>query len=71
MGKDTHAVSDPAQRTALEVLAANNVDISADQLTFGEYLKFDPATEKFIGNPEADKLLTRDYRTGFVVPEKV
>src|SRR3981189_1836595 len=26
MGKDTHAVSDPAQRTALEVLAANNVN---------------------------------------------
>src|SRR5215472_16763299 len=27
MGKDTHAVSDPAQRTALEVLAANDVEI--------------------------------------------
>ncbi len=26
MGKDTHAVSDPAQRTALEVLTANNVE---------------------------------------------
>jgi phosphoglucomutase len=26
LGKDTHAVSDPAQRTALEVLAANGVD---------------------------------------------
>src|SRR5260370_40246379 len=26
LGKDTHAVSDPAQRTALEVLAANDVD---------------------------------------------
>jgi len=26
MGKDTHAASEPAQRTALEVLAANNVD---------------------------------------------
>ena len=26
MGKDTHAVSDPAQRAALEVLAANNVE---------------------------------------------
>src|SRR5271156_4986210 len=25
MGKDTHALSTPAQRTALEVLAANNV----------------------------------------------
>jgi phosphoglucomutase len=26
MGKDTHAISEPAQRTALEVLAANNVE---------------------------------------------
>lgn len=26
MGKDTHALSDPAQRTAIEVLAANNVE---------------------------------------------
>jgi phosphoglucomutase len=31
MGKDTHAVSDPAQRTALEVLAANNVDAIIQQ----------------------------------------
>lgn len=27
MGKDTHALSSPAQRTALEVLAANGVDV--------------------------------------------
>src|SRR5712664_3617308 len=26
MGKDTHALSEPAQRTALEVLAANSVE---------------------------------------------
>jgi phosphoglucomutase len=26
MGKDTHALSDPAQRTALDVLAANNIE---------------------------------------------
>src|SRR5258707_11398350 len=26
LGKDTHAVSEPAQRTALEVLAANNAE---------------------------------------------
>ncbi len=31
MGKDTHAVSGPAQRTALEVLAANNVDTIIQQ----------------------------------------
>ena len=52
-------------------LAANNVDISTDQLNFGEYLKFDPKTEKFIGNAEADKLLTREYRAPFTVPEEV
>jgi phosphoglucomutase len=31
MGKDTHAVSGPAQRTALEVLAANGVDVIIQQ----------------------------------------
>src|ERR1700686_1012850 len=31
MGKDTHAVSQPAQRTALEVLAANNVETIIQQ----------------------------------------
>ena len=30
-GKDTHAVSEPAQRTALEVLAANNVETIIQQ----------------------------------------
>src|SRR5262249_19431510 len=31
LGKDTHAVSDPAQRTALEVLAANGVETVIQQ----------------------------------------
>src|SRR5271166_5272897 len=31
MGKDTHALSSPAQRTALEVLAANNVETVIQQ----------------------------------------
>jgi phosphoglucomutase len=31
MGKDTHALSAPAQRTALEVLAANNVETAIQQ----------------------------------------
>jgi hypothetical protein len=33
-------------------------------------LKMDPKTERFIDNPEADKLLTREYRAPFVVPAK-
>ena len=52
-------------------LAANKLDLTTEQLTLGEHLKFDPAAEKFIGNPEADKLLTREYRAPFIVPEKV
>ena len=31
MGKDTHALSEPAQRTALEVLAANDIETVIQQ----------------------------------------
>ena len=34
-------------------------------------LKFDPGTERFVGDPEADRMLTRRYREPFVVPNKV
>ena len=68
--KGSKDATDSLDRLATH-LAANNVDISTNQLTLGEYLKFDPTTEKFIGNAEADKLLTREYRAPFVVPEKV
>ena len=35
MGKDTHALSGPAQRTALEVLAANNVETIIQRRRWG------------------------------------
>lgn len=34
-------------------------------------LTFNPDTEKFVNDPEADKLLTRNYRAPYIVPEKV
>ena len=37
----------------------------------GRELKFDPAKRQFINDREADKMLTRDYRKGYVVPDKV
>jgi predicted dehydrogenase len=37
----------------------------------GRALTFDPKTERFVNDPEADKYLKRDYRAPFVVPEKV
>lgn len=37
----------------------------------GRKLTFDPLKEKFVGDPDADKLLTRDYRKPFVMPVSV
>ncbi|TKG97434.1 Gfo/Idh/MocA family oxidoreductase [Puteibacter caeruleilacunae] len=37
----------------------------------GRQLDFDPNSEKFINDPEADKMLTRNYRAPYVVPENV
>src|SRR3989475_7260048 len=54
-----------------EHLAANGVDLTKTKATLGVGLKMDPRKEQFLGNAEANKLLTRDYRKPFVVPEKV
>jgi predicted dehydrogenase len=37
----------------------------------GRTINYDPATEKIIGDEEASKLLTRPYRKGYVVSDKV
>ena len=36
----------------------------------GRALRFDGKAERFVGDDEADRLLTREYRAPFVVPEK-
>ena len=37
----------------------------------GRELRFDGGTEKFVKDPEANKMLTRDYRKPYVVPQEV
>jgi len=37
----------------------------------GRKLRINPSTESFINDPEADAMLTRDYREPFVVPKTV
>jgi predicted dehydrogenase len=50
-------------------LADAGVDLNKTQLRVGRTLTIDPKTEKFVNDAEADKLLTREYRKPFVVPE--
>ena len=47
------------------------LDLSKSTYQLGPLLKLNTAAEKFVDNPEADKLLTRDYREPFVVTEEV
>jgi hypothetical protein len=37
----------------------------------GRVLNFNPDSEKFVNDPEADEMLTRNYREGFEVPHIV
>ena len=39
--------------------------------TVGRTLQFDGQQERFVGDDEANKLLTREYRKPYVVPDKV
>jgi predicted dehydrogenase len=54
-----------------EHLAANNVDTKKTPATLGALLNMDPKTERFTGNPAANRMLARDYRKPFIVPARV
>ncbi len=54
-----------------EMAAGVGVKLESGTYRLGRLLRFDPKKERFIGEPEADKLLTRPYRKPFVVPEQV
>ncbi|MFW6169681.1 MAG: Gfo/Idh/MocA family protein [Planctomycetota bacterium] len=56
-----------------EYLAANDFELEDRRVTFpplklGPWLGIDSDNECFIDSPQADRLLTRDYREPFVVP---
>jgi predicted dehydrogenase len=52
-------------------LAANGVDLGDSPAVLGARLKFDPETERFLGDTRANDLVRRSYRAPFTVPERV
>ncbi len=47
------------------------LELANSTCRLGRRLTYDAQVEKFVGAPEADRLLTRPYRAPFVVPDQV
>jgi predicted dehydrogenase len=66
--RDSSILNGPVETAHLSSALAHlgNISYQLDRT-----LHFDPKTEKFVNDPEADKMLTRNYRKGFEVPDVV
>jgi predicted dehydrogenase len=67
---DADRVTTEMHESMLAHLADNGVKLAETKYLLGKALKFDAKTERFADAPDADKLLTREYRAPFVVTEK-
>jgi hypothetical protein len=47
------------------------IELTGTAYRLGRTLRFDAQAERFVGDAEADRMLTRPYRGLFVVPEQV
>ena len=54
----------------LNHLCENKVDLDQTKLTLGSLLQVEPGREAFVNHPEANSMLTREYRKPFVVPSE-
>lgn len=52
----------------IQHLTDNGIDLKTHSMTMSPVLRFDPKQELFPDSPEANAMLTRDYRDGFVCP---
>lgn len=53
-----------------EHLSGLGIDLEKTRLTLGRHLKMEAGRENFLANPDADALLSREYRGPFVVPQE-
>jgi len=68
---DGNAEALKAMASAEEHLKSHKIKVDELSYTLGRKLTLDVKTETFVGDRQADALLTREYRRGFVVPAKV
>ncbi len=65
------AVSADAAERMAEHLKANGVPLDKSELRVGRVIKFEPKAEQVVGDQQAAKLLTRNYRKPFAFSEPV
>ncbi|MDR0326813.1 MAG: Gfo/Idh/MocA family oxidoreductase [Planctomycetaceae bacterium] len=53
----------------VEHLKASKVDLDQTPMSVGPLLQFDHEAKRFIGNDDANAMLTREYRVPYVVPK--
>jgi len=68
--KDVQSLDDNQETLTRTVkhLEQNGVDLQKYPLSLGPLLQFDPETEKFTNNEDAQQYLSREYRKGFECP---
>ncbi len=66
--RDKSILNGPVETAHLSSALAHLGNIS---FRLGRVLEFDPASERFVGDEEANAMLTRDYREPYVVPQQV
>jgi len=65
------AAGNECYRQVRDHLKENGVDLAKARFRMGRALTFDPRSETFAGDPEANRLLRRDYRKPFAMPDAV
>jgi predicted dehydrogenase len=65
------AAAHEAWESMKQHLVDANVDLESCACRLGRKLTFDAQAEKFVGDDEANKLLTQSYRPPYVLPEQV
>jgi predicted dehydrogenase len=67
---DSKPLGDSFERMR-EHLGDNQVKLAGLEYRLGRFLSFDAETERVVVDPEADKMLTRDYPDAFRVPKSI